>query len=68
MLSDDIDYMDQQGEIFSDSPNRKASIVFNKNNTNKLDIGPKQCIPYFPFYKSIDKSSKLDEAKRLEYL
>lgn len=72
VLTDDINYMDNEAKILSNDPVRQDTMMFKKGpdelHTNKP--GPKKVlhIDYFPFYKAYDRSAKIDKQQREEQL
>jgi len=54
VLTEDIDYIDKETKMLSDDPHPQDA--------------PKYHIAFFPFYKEIDKSQKIDANLRKEHL
>ena len=74
VLTDDIDYMDKEAHIFSSDPIRKDSMLFNKKSFSgqlephiqHLVQSHKTFTSFYPFFKSSDRSHKVDSLKREE--
>jgi hypothetical protein len=60
---DDIDYMDREAKILSESPLRNNSMLFKKGNEPTYQINQHN-LALFPFYKTSDRSKKIDLEKR----
>jgi hypothetical protein len=68
VLTDDINYMDNEAKILSNDPVRQDTMMFKKGPVSAEDHnintpGPKKVlhIDYFPFYKAYDRSAKIDK-------
>ena len=67
VLTDDIDYMDKEGKIFQDNSNKNTTQVYRMSKTNYNPQAmplKKYHITFFPFYKMVDKSNKIEQKNR----
>lgn len=68
VLTGDIDYMNNEANIFSEAGSKQETLGFRKPG-EQLDDLPKlkkYHIAYFPFYKLNDRSAKIDKKQKLE--
>lgn len=73
VLTDDINYMNNEHKILSNEPVRVDTMMFKKAGGNDSAHDSSKKMPqfhadYFPFYKAYDRSVKIDKKKREELL
>lgn len=73
VLTDDINYMNNEHKILSNDPVRVDTMMFKKSGGADAAHDPNKKmlqfhVDYFPFYKAIDRSAKIDKKRREELL